>query len=157
MSSLLGLLAAPAAFGAVNAVQQTAKVAASPFDALLRSAMGPDHAPSATAAAACGDEADSLEQQIAQRLQELLTSIEVQPGERMTLEVDDWTGDISVLGNAPNAAAIEEVIASDRELISAIKQLAHIEGRFDGSPFKSKSSLAVEVGGNGEAAKLQWL
>lgn len=157
MNSLFGIFAAPTALGVVDAVRQTASAVATPFHAVLESAMG---ASEQTGEAPNGDEGshcNDLQGKVAQRLQQLLTSLGMQPGEQVTLEVDDWTGDVTVAGRHPQADAIEDALASDGELIGWIRQLGEIEGRFDGSPFKSTSMLQVEISGEQSAARLQWL
>jgi hypothetical protein len=80
----------------------------------------------------------------------------MQAGDSVTLEVDDWTGDVNVTSPTPHADAIEGALAGNCDLTAAIRQLGHIDGRFDGSPFQSKSTLLAEVG-DAEPAALQWM
>lgn len=155
MNSLLGIFAAPTALGAVGAVRQTAAAVASPFQAMLESAIGASEQ-AGEAALGDGSPSDGFQEMVAQRLQQLLASLGIQPGDQVTLEVDDWTGDVTVAGSHPQADAIEEALANDGELTGWIRQLGELEGRFDGSPFKSTSKLQIESSDQ-SMARLRWL
>lgn len=158
MNALFGILAAPSAAHAVDLVHHTAKAVASPFDALLKTALGVEEplrgAPAGIAAH--GDDA-SATPAIAAKFQELLTSLGMRAGESITLEVDEWTGDLTAEPNSPYAEQLEQALAGQPALAASIFDLGRAEGRLDGSPFKSKSHLRIEVVQDGAAAELDWL
>src|SRR5687768_16077177 len=111
MNSLLGLLAAPTAAKVADMAGRTAKVAATPFELLLKAAVGDAASTVDSGDANQGaEESEDLEQQVARQLQELLSSLGVGAGERVTLRIDDATGEIKVDDNHPAAAAIEEAL-----------------------------------------------
>jgi len=157
MNTLFGLLAAPTAATAVNAVGQTAKAAAAPFEMLLKAAMSVNESGATSdESQEADDDAGSLQDQVARQLQQLLQSLGVAAGERVSINVDTASGDITVDDAHPLAAAIEEALRSDSQLEADVRRLAEINGLFDNSPFVNESELRIEVAEDQAAALLEW-
>ncbi|MCC6494092.1 MAG: hypothetical protein IT424_13850 [Pirellulales bacterium] len=158
MNSLLGVFAAPTALSGASVLRQTAKAVAAPFETLLTSALeSADKPTGADLQSGVTDGAGTLREHVAASLQQVLASLGLQPGEHVTLEVDDWTGDVTVADSHPLADAIETALRDNAELAAQLRRLGEAEGQFDGSPFKSASKLSVELGDTRSAARLQWL
>jgi hypothetical protein len=157
MNSLIGLLATPTAATVADLAGRTAKVAASPFDLLLKAAVGATDsiAPSGSAIQT-PEKSEGLEEEVARQLQELLESLGVPTGDCVTLRIDDASSGVSVDDDHPSAAAIDDALRGDAELSADIRRLAEINGLFDGSPFISNSKLRVEVAEDQSAALLDW-
>ncbi|MBA3481048.1 MAG: hypothetical protein H0T51_04440, partial [Pirellulales bacterium] len=147
MNSLFGLLAAPsAATTALDAVGQTADAASAPFELLMEMAMqNVDASAGVEALGQEDEEAESLEQQLAEQLQALLESLGVQSDDRVTIEVDNATGDLSVAGDHPLAAEIEAALHGAAQLEGNIRRLAARDGLFGAAPFAANSRLEVEL------------
>ena len=157
MNSLYGLLAAPTAATALDLAGRSAKAAATPFELLMQMAVEAA-APNSSVeeSAQGGDEAQSLQEQIARQLQEMLASLGVEAGDRVTIKVDSATGDLSVSDVHPLASEIEAALASDSKLAEDVRRLAEIDGLFGAAPFAANSKLDVEVAEDQSTALLQW-
>ncbi len=156
MNSLFGLLAAPAAASAIDLAGRTADAAATPFELLMQMA-----AKAAEPTASVDDftddtEPESLQQQVARQLQELLQALGLPSGDRVTLEVDNATGDVFVDDDHPLAGEIEAALRSDSQLEENVRRLAEIDGLFGAAPFAANSKLEVEVAEDQRLADLRW-
>lgn len=156
MNSLFGLLAAPAAASAIDLAGRTADAAATPFELLMQMA-----AKAAEPTAPANDftdktEGQSLQEQVARQLQELLQALGMQSGDRVTIEVDNATGDLLVDDEHPLAGEIEAALRSDSQLEKNVRRLAEIDGLFGAAPFAANSKLQVEVAEDQSLAELRW-
>jgi hypothetical protein len=146
MNSLFGLLAAPsAATAALDAVGQTADAASAPFELLMEMAMQDADASAGVDALGQEDEeAKSLDQQVAEQLQALLESLGVQSDDRVTIEVENPSGDLTVAADHPLASEIEAALRSDDQLSGDIRRLAARDTFFGAAPFAANSKLDVD-------------
>jgi len=157
MNGLYGLFAAPTAATAIEAVSGAINAAATPFDALLKAAMSANESSAAgNEAQQDGDDNEPLQDHVARQLQELLGSLGIEAGERVRLQVDSASGDVSVADEHPFAAAIEESLNNNERLEADIRRLAEINGLFGHAPFGSDSELEIELSEDQDAALLAW-
>jgi hypothetical protein len=158
MNSLFGLLAAPSvATTAFDVAGQTADAASAPFELLMEMAM--KDADATAGVEALGqeeDEAKSLEQQVAEQLQALLESLGVKSDDRVTIEVDNAAGELSVLDEHPLAGEIEAALHADARLEGNIRRLAAKDGLFGAAPFAANSRLEVELADDQGMPQLTW-
>lgn len=152
MHSVLSLLAAPAAATAAGMARGAAAAAAKPFDALLQAAVGRAEA-AGSARESCdteplADDREALESRLAEKLQELLTSLGIAAGESISIRFDATTGSFDVDDDQSLATLVEEAIGGDAELANDLARLAELEC--------DSSELQVEVGAEGEAARIEW-
>ena len=158
MNSLFGLLAAPsAATGALELAGQAADVASAPFELLMETAMKDADASSGVDALSQEDEeAKSLDQQVAEQLQALLESLGVKSDERVTIEVENPSGDLTVAADHPLAGEIEASLRNDEQLSGNIRRLAPRDAFFGAAPFAANSKLDVEVVEDQAVASMDW-
>jgi hypothetical protein len=158
MNSLFGLFAAPTvATGALDLAGQAADAASAPFELLMEMAMQDADASAGVEALGQEDEeAQSLDQQVAEQLQALLESLGVQSDDRVTIEVDNATGELSVLDDHPLAGEIEAALHGDAQLAGNIRRLAARDGLFGAAPFAANSRLEVELAEEQGAPQLTW-
>jgi hypothetical protein len=152
MNAIYGMLAAPSA---VNMAGRAAKAAATPFELLLQAA---SQATESTVAenepVAEADDASTLQNRVARQLQQLLESLGLAAGDRVTLRIDQGSGEIQV-DDHPLANDVEAAIENDSQLKAEIKRLAELDSLFDSAPFMDQE-LRVEVAEGQGAAALQW-
>ena len=156
MNALFGLLAAPAATSALDLAGRTADAASAPFELLMQMAMKSAEPTAAVEELAEESETESLQQQVARQLQELLQSLGIAPGDRVTIEVDNATGDLEVGDDHPLAGPIEAALDSDAQLEENIRRLAEQDALFGAAPFAANSKLQVEVAEEQSSALLEW-
>jgi hypothetical protein len=157
MNSLFGLFAAPTvATGALDLAGQAADAASAPFELLMEMAIkDADASSSVDAINEEDEEAKSLDQQVAEQLQALLESLGVKSDERVTIEVENPSGDLSVSKDHPLAGEIEASLRSDQQLSGNIRRLAQRDAFFGAAPFAANSKLDVEFEG-GSQVRLDW-
>ena len=150
MNAISSLLAGPA----LDLTTRTVKAATVPFEVLLKAA---SQTAESTAESGTTDEPTeklSLPERVAQKLQELLQSLGVQPGDRVILGIDKRTGDVTAHDH-PLAAEIEAAINGDDALKADLQQLAKAEDVFDPSPFFGDAKVDIELSEDGDA-QLNW-
>jgi hypothetical protein len=74
----------------------------------------------------------------------------------VTIEVDNATGELSVLDDHPLAGEIEAALHGDAQLEGNIRRLAARDGLFGAAPFAANSRLEVELAEEQGAAQLTW-
>jgi hypothetical protein len=158
MNSLFGLLAVPsAATGALELAGQAADAASAPFELLMEMAMkDSDETSGVDAFGQEDEEAPSLDQQVAEQLQALFQALGVKSEERVTIEVDNPSGDLSVADEHPLAGEIEAALRSDEQLSGNIRRLAARDAFFGAAPFAANSKLDIEVAEDLAVARMDW-
>ena len=148
MNPIAGLFAAPSAVGLVG---QTASAATSRFNSLLQTAKesysqvaSPEGEP---------QEAVGLEENVARRLQELLASLGVGPGEKFRLSSDDDGLHIRVDGH-PLAGDVEDAIVNQPSLVADLQEL--LGSAASTSAGLADAQLQVEAAGDQDVAILEW-
>jgi hypothetical protein len=102
------------------------------------------------------EETKSLDQQVAEQLQELFQALGVKSEERITIEVENPSGNLSVSKDHPLAGEIEASLRSDQQLSGNIRRLAERDAFFGAAPFAANSKLDVEVAEDQIAPQLTW-
>jgi hypothetical protein len=150
MNSLFSVFAAPAAAnGAVQLAGQAADAATAPFELLMEMAMkDADATAGADALTQETEEVQALDQQVADALQSLLTSLGVKDDDRVTIEVENPSGDIKVAADHPLSGEIEAAIRSDGQLSGKLRRLAERDTFYGSVPFAANSKLDVEFEGD---------
>jgi hypothetical protein len=138
----------------MSIMTQAAEAASVPFEKLLQAAQAAHASPEAQDNDSSSDQSASPQQRLARKLQELFTSLGLQPGEQATLSVSE-TGDILADGH-PQANEIETALNGQDGLKADLKQFIDEEGLFDPSPFFADARLEVKVAEDADLALLNW-
>lgn len=125
MDSLLAIFAAPgAAAKAVDAIGNAVGAAGQQFADVLQ-ALAPQDDESAVAADGSSvAESSALDDELGERLQQLLAAAGVEPGGCATLSYDSWTDSVEVDGASPLADDVATLIEGDAQLMEALRHMA---------------------------------
>jgi hypothetical protein len=152
MNGIQGLLSIPSAATAIDMAGQAVETAVSPFAMVMHAAMGAAAAETRNARGDFNGADESLGASVARRLQELLTSLGLRPGDRVKLEIDA-AGDIRVADSDAGIGSIEAALHADPQLADDLRRLARSRSAQAGSPF-GEAELRIEVGESDAAAGL---
>ncbi len=129
MDSLLAIFAAPsAAAKAVDAIGSAVGAAGQQFaDVLQALAPQSDEAADATDELSA-DESSVMDDELGERLQQLLSAAGVESGGCATVSYDSWTDSVEVDGASPLADDVAALIEGDAQLMEALRDMASEDG-----------------------------
>lgn len=158
MTSLFGLLTKPLTSTLGAAAGPALHASAMPFEAFLNAARATTSAADSSDDSETEDgNSDSLQDRVAVDLRKLLASLGVDEGDRVQLQVDRESGEITVGNNQPLAAVIQDALKQDKPLADDVRRLAKTNDFFQGSSYKGEIELEIDMGAEQPSDLLQWL